>query len=240
MRAVILAGGLGTRLRPYTTTIPKPLMPVGDKPILHVVLRQLKAYGFEHVTIATGHLAELIEAYCRDGSEYGLTIDYFRETEPLGTVGALASIDGLGDDDFLVMNGDVLTDLDYAALLERHRAGGAVATIATRRADVQVPLGVLHFEEDDTSRVSGYSEKPHLHYEASMGVYCFTPGALEHLERGVRLDFPDLVLRLVAAGETVRGWRSEDFWLDIGQPDDYEQAQDDIERLYDRLLPDGA
>jgi len=237
-RAIILAGGLGTRLRPYTVTIPKPLMPVGDRPILDLVLRQLRHHGFEHVTIATGHLAELIEAYCRNGENYDLRIDYFRETEPLGTVGALALIDGL-DEDFLVMNGDVLTDLDYAALLDRHTASDAVATIATRTSKVEVSLGVLHFDTQDDSRLADYSEKPTLEYESSMGVYCFSPQAITHIEPNVRLDFPDHMLRLVAAGEVVRGWRSDDFWLDIGRPEDYEQAQDDYDRLIDRLLPGG-
>lgn len=229
-RAIILAGGMGTRLRPYTVTIPKPLLPIGDRPILDLVLRQLLRHGFERVTIATGHLAELIEAYCGDGSRYGLSIDYHREAAPLGTVGALASIEGL-DGDFLVINGDVLTDLDYGALLERHIADNAVATIATHRRDVQIPLGVMHFDDaGDAERVTDYIEKPAYHYDASMGVYCFAPRVLEHLEPGVRLDFPDLVLRLLERGETVRAWRSAGYWLDVGQPDSYEQAQEDVAR----------
>ncbi|WP_372791642.1 sugar phosphate nucleotidyltransferase [Paraconexibacter sp.] len=237
MRAVILAGGLGMRLRPYTVSIPKPLMPVGDQPIIDVVLRQLAHYGFEHVTIATGHLAEMLEAYCRDGAQYGLKIDYFREDEPLGTVGALASIEGLAGDDFLVMNGDMLTDLDYGALLARHREDDALATIATRLNDVQISLGVLKFAADDDTKLVDYDEKPVLQYEASMGVYCFSPEALKYIEPNVRLDFPDLMLRLIENDESVRGWRSTDFWLDIGRPDDYGQAQDDFVRLRSRLLP---
>src|SRR3954452_3040375 len=146
-RAVILAGGLGTRLRPYTTVLPKPLMPIGDRPILDIVIRQLAAAGFERVTIATGHLAELIEAFFGDGSSYGVPIDYFREGEPLGTVGALALIDGL-DEDFLLMNGDILTDMDLAGLLAKHSDSDAVASIATRVRDVQVSLGVLKMEDD--------------------------------------------------------------------------------------------
>ena len=130
---MILAGGEGTRLRPYTTVLPKPLMPIGDRPVLDIVVRQLKAHGFERITIATGYLAELIEAFFRDGESYGIPIDYYREREPLGTVGALALIDGAADEDVLVMNGDVLTDIDYGALLERHRASDAAATIATKK-----------------------------------------------------------------------------------------------------------
>ena len=133
-RAVVLAGGRGMRLRPYTTVLPKPLMPVGDRPILDIVIRQLKAAGFDRITISTGYLAELIEAFFRDGEQYGIPIDYFREAEPLGTVGALSMIDGIDDDDFLVMNGDVLTDLDYGALFDRHAAGDAAPPSRRRSA----------------------------------------------------------------------------------------------------------
>jgi NDP-mannose synthase len=239
-RAVILAGGLGTRLRPYTTVLPKPLMPIGDRPILDIVIRQLAAAGFERVTIATGYLAELIEAFFGDGSRHGVPIDYFREEEPLGTVGALSLIDGL-DEDFLVMNGDILTDLDYGALLDDHCAGGQSATIAARSRDVQVSLGVMLFDEaDDPTRVTGYVEKPTYSYEVSMGVYCFDPHVREFIPPGHRFDFPDLILRLCDAGEVVRAWRSTDQWFDIGRHDDYEAAQDAFEQLRPRLIPDAG
>ncbi len=237
-RAVILAGGLGTRLRPYTTVLPKPLMPIGDRPVLDVVVRQLHRSGFDRITIATGHLAELIEAFFGDGARFGVSIDYFRESRPLGTVGSLALIDDL-DDDFLVMNGDVLTDIDYGALLEQHVRSDAVATIAVARRSVQISLGVLHFSADgDASRLAGYEEKPVLDYDASMGVYCFSPSAVRHVEPGERLDFPELVQRLLATGEVVRGWRSDAYWLDIGRHEDYEQATEEFERMRSRLIPD--
>lgn len=240
-RAVVLAGGLGTRLRPYTAVLPKPLMPVGDRPILDIVMRQLRGHGVERVTVATGHLAQLIEAFFGDGSAYGLAVDYYREQEALGTVGALALIDGLGDSDepFLVMNGDVLTDLDHAELVRRHRESGAAATIAVTTRTVNVSLGVMHFEDpDDGGRVTDYVEKPSMDYEASMGVYCFSPRALHHIDAGERLDFPDLVLRLVKAGEVVRAWRPDAYWLDIGRHEDYELAMEEFERMRPRLLPD--
>ncbi len=237
-RAVVLAGGKGTRLRPYTTVLPKPLMPVGDRPILDIVVRQLKAAGFERITMATGYLAELIEVFFRNGENYGISIDYFREQEPLGTVGALSMIDGLGESDFLVMNGDVLTDIDYAALLEHHAASGAAATIATKTRDVRIELGVLVFgDPEDRSRLTGYMEKPKVRYEASMGIYCFAPRALAHIERGKPLDFPTLITKLVGVGETVRAHRSDDYWLDIGRHDDYEAALDEFEQVKSRLLP---
>ena len=236
-RAVILAGGLGTRLRPYTTVLPKPLMPVGDRPVLDIVVRQLRRDGFDRITIATGYLAELIEAFFRDGEAYGIPIDYFREEEPLGTVGALALLGDL-DEDFLVMNGDVLTDIDYKGLLAHHSSDGAIATIATHAKEIQISLGVLGFDDAaDPNRLTQYYEKPKIDYEASMGVYCFSPEVIEHIEPGKRLDFPDLMLRLVDRGKTVRAWRSTDFWLDIGRPDDYEEAQEAFERMRDRLIP---
>jgi NDP-mannose synthase len=239
-RAIVLAGGEGTRLLPYTAVIPKPLMPVGDRPVLDIVMRQLAAAGFTHVTVATGYLAELIEAFFRDGEAYGLSIDYFREREPLGTVGALALIEGL-DEPFLVMNGDVLTDLDYAELGRTHVASGAAATIATTTREVEITLGVMRFgDAGEPDRVTDYIEKPQLTYEVSMGVYIFDPRVRQHLDAGERLDFPDLVLRLIAAGEPVRAWRPDAYWLDIGRHDDYELAMREFEEMRERLLPPSA
>jgi NDP-sugar pyrophosphorylase family protein len=236
-RAVVLAGGQGTRLRPYTTVLPKPLMPVGDRPVVDIVLRQLRNAGFDRVTIATGYLAQLIETFCGDGSAYDLRIDYFREDTPLGTVGSLALIEDL-DAPFLVMNGDVLTDMRYDEMFVAHVASGAAATIATTTRTVEVTLGVMRFhDEDDRGRVTDYVEKPTLSYDVSMGVYAFDPRVIRFIEPGVRLDFPDLILRLLAAGEQVRAHRPDAYWLDIGRHDDYEQAMAEFETMRDRLLP---
>jgi NDP-sugar pyrophosphorylase family protein len=234
MRVVLLAGGEGQRLRPYTAVLPKPLMPVGDRPIMDVIVRQLSRAGATRITVATGYLAELIFG---DGSKYGVPIDYFREEKPLGTVGALALLDGL-DGDFMVMNGDVLTDLDYTALFQSHCESGAAATIATQTRQVEISLGVLQFDdESDATRLTGYLEKPRIDYQASMGVYCFSPAAIPHIEPGVRLDFPDLILRLIANGLTVRAWLSKDYWMDIGRHGDYETALDEFDEMRARLLP---
>ena len=236
-RAIVLAGGLGMRLRPYTAVLPKPLMPIGDRPVLDIVIRQLYHHEFQRVTIATGYLAELIEAFFRDGNAYGIPIDYHREHTPLGTAGAIGSLDDL-DGDFLVMNGDVLTDLDYTALMEHHQSTGATATIATISRDVQISLGVLRFTDPhQTDRLTAYDEKPSISYEASMGVYAFSPKVLQYIEPGERLDFPDLIRRLLDAGELVRGYRSECYWMDIGRHEDYETAVDEFERLRSRLIP---
>jgi NDP-mannose synthase len=225
------------RLRPYTTVLPKPLMPVGDRPILDVIIRQLKHQGFDRLTIVTGHLAELIEAFFGSGERHGIPIDYFREDEPLGTVGALSLIGDL-DENFLVMNGDVLTDLPFDGLLDQHVASGAAATIAAHRREVEISLGVLGFDDgSDPERLTGYVEKPTYDYEVSMGVYAFSRRVLDFIEPGTRLDFPDLVLKLIGAGEPVRARRSDDYWLDIGRHDDYETAMEEFERLRDRFLP---
>ena len=239
-RAVVLAGGLGTRLQPYTTVLPKPLMPIGDRPVLDIVVRQLRRSGFERVTIATGHLAELIEAFFGDGSRHGIPIDYFREDKPLGTVGSLALIDGL-DADFLVMNGDILTDLDYGAMLDAHHETGATATVAVTSRIVEIDLGVLEFSDNGMpDRITACVEKPHLEYHASMGVYCFSPRVLRWIEPGQALDFPNLVQRLLDGDELVRGWRSDCYWMDIGRHDDYEQALEDYPRMRGALVPDDA
>ena len=236
-RAVVLAGGLGMRLRPYTAVLPKPLMPIGDRPVLDVVVRQLRHHGFDRITVATGYLAELIEAFFRDGTEYGIAIDYHREHTPLGTAGALAALEGLTEP-FLVMNGDVITDLDYTHLMDTHVQSGATATIATITRDIQVSLGVLHFaDEGQPDRLTSYEEKPHFEFEASMGVYAFSPRALEYLRPDEHLDFPDLIRRLLEGGEAVRAYRSDCYWLDIGRHDDYEQALNEFESMRHRLIP---
>jgi len=226
MRAVILAGGRGTRLLPYTTVFPKPLMPIGDMPILEVVLRQLKDAGITKVTMAVGHLAELLQAFFGDGTRLGLEIGYSREDRPLGTVGPLTLIDGL-QDTFLMMNGDILTTIDYAHLIQTHRASGAVATIATYVRQVKIDFGVL--ETNAADLVREYTEKPVLDYRVSMGIYVFEPGILKYLTQGQYRDFPDLVKTLIADNKPVRSYPFTGYWLDMGRPDDYAKAVEEFE-----------
>lgn len=238
VRAVVLAGGKGTRLRPYTAYLPKPLVPVGDRPILDIVLRQLRRYGFDRVTLTTGYLGGLIEAYFQGGADQGVCLDYFREHEPLGTVGSLAQLHDF-DDDLLVLNGDVLTDLDYRSLYERHKRDGALITVSTCQREVNISLGVLrHDNADDSTRVTSYVEKPAITYEASMGVYCISPAVVDFMTPGEYLDFPTLVHRLLDAGQVVRAVLSDCYWLDIGTLADYERAVEDIDALNARFLPD--
>lgn len=238
MQAVILAGGQGTRLRPYTAVLPKPLMPIGDLPILEIVLRQLRRAGFAEVTLAVSYLAEMIQAYCGDGSRYGLRLRYSRETAALSTAGPLQLVPGL-DGTFLVMNGDLLTTLDYGALVRRHRESGAVATIATHRRSVRIDYGVVEPGADGT--LARYVEKPEYHYQVSMGINVLEPRVLEHIRPGEPLGMPDLMLRLRDAGLKVMTCELPCLWLDIGRMDDYEAALETFRARRAEFLPeDGA
>jgi NDP-sugar pyrophosphorylase family protein len=225
LRAVILAGGRGVRLRPFTVNFPKPLVPLGDTPVVEVLLEKLLAAGVSDVTMTLGHLADLMRAYFsqRTAITSRLNLRFVQESEPTGTAGSLRTVPGL-DQTFLVMNGDLLTDLDFDDLVHHHRKQGAALTIATHRRHVKVDLGVLELGNGD--RVVGYREKPEMFYEVSMGIYVFEPRVLDFIEPGKFLDFPDLVLRLIDAGLPVSGYRTNCLWLDIGRPDDYARAQE--------------
>jgi NDP-sugar pyrophosphorylase family protein len=221
MRAVILAGVRGTRLRPYTTVLPKPLVPVGDRPVLELILHRLATCGFVQVDLCIGHLGELIMAYFADGSRIpaGMSLRYHREDEPLGTAGALRAINDL-DETFLVMNGDIVTDLDFRELLTFHRKREAALTIATMEKEVSLSLGVIEHED---YRVTGYVEKPTLGFPVSMGVYVYEPRVLDVMPPG-RFDFPDVVHLLLRQGERVATYPFSGTWFDIGTRDDHERA----------------
>ncbi len=222
MKAVILAGGKGTRLHPYTASFPKPLMPVGDAPIMERLLRQLYAAGIRDVTVLTGHLAYLIEGYFGDGAALDLTISYVREEQPLGTAGPLRQLTGrLHGEDFLVLNGDLLTDLDFAALAAHHRAHTAVVTVGTYRTVERVDLGVLHL--DASGRLVRYDEKPSYDLDVSMGVYAMSPAVLTRIPNGP-YDMPTLIGDLIASGVPVHSYPHDGLWLDIGRPEDYTRA----------------
>jgi NDP-mannose synthase len=232
MDIVVLAGGTGTRLRPYTTVLPKPLMPVGDMPVLEILLRRLVAAGFTRVNLAVGHLAELIEAYFGDGRRFGLELVYWRESEPLGTAGPLAEMKL--SDRVLVMNGDLLTTLEFAGLVDGHLASAAAATLAVRSREVPIDFGVVHVKGD---AVSAFEEKPVITYDVSMGVYVFEQRVVDLIPHAVHYDFPDLLAAVLERDWPVHAHRSTDFWLDIGRVEDYELALDQFEGLRDALLP---
>lgn len=234
MHAIILAGGKGVRLRPYTTRLPKPLVPIGDEfSILEIVLRQLAQQGFSDVTLAIGYLGDLIRSYVGDGSKWGLRIDYHTEDSPLGTIGPVLHMRDRLPAEFLVMNGDVLTDLDYADLLGNHMRGSAPMTVATYCRQVKVDFGVL------TSRaghIVEFTEKPTLNYQVSMGVYGVSRDTLADYLPGVPLGFDELVLDLLGKRTPPSEYRFDGYWLDIGRPDDYDRANAEFDRLRGTLL----
>ena len=236
MRAVILAGGRGTRLAPYSTLLPKPLMPIGDMPILELLIRQLRRSEVERVTLAVGHLASLVMAYFGTGDRLQIPIDYSQEPEPLGTAGPLRLATGLTNT-FLVLNGDLLTDVDVRTMVAFHRRQQAAATVGVYERETLIDLGVV--EMDGDHRVVGYREKPVHRHLVSMGVYVFEPSVVRHVPSAGRFDLPDLVTALLAAGERVVGYRHTGYWCDIGRPEDYQRAQEEFPSLKTRLL-DGA
>jgi NDP-sugar pyrophosphorylase family protein len=236
MKAVVLAGGKGTRLWPYTRVIPKPLMPIGDMPILEVLLHQVKRAGVDEVILTVGHMAELLRAFFQNGERLGTVIQYSYEQVPLGTAGPLKQIIGL-DKTFLVLNGDVLTTLDFADLLRFHNESQALVTIAMHARKVKIDLGVLQL--DDKHRVTGYIEKPTYDLNVSMGVYVFEPAALEYIPNDQYFDFPDLILKLIEKDQKVVGYSFNGYWQDLGRADDYEQAIQDFEEMKSQFLPEG-
>lgn len=234
MQAVVLAGGLGTRLSPYTTVLPKPLMPIGQMPVLEIIIRQLKRAGFTKIELATGYLSALLEAYFGDGSRWGVEIRYHLERERAGTAGPVALLEGVLDERFLVMNGDVVTDLDFRRFFDVHVESGAVLSAATCERAITLPLGSIVHDED--GRVSDYIEKPTYRFECSAGIYVMNKSVVASIERGRPYDLPDLVRRLIAERAAIRTYPITGFWLDIGTPDDFRKATEE----FDALFPDLA
>jgi NDP-mannose synthase len=236
LRAVILAGGVGSRLKPFTFTIPKPLVPIGEMPIIEILIRQLAAKGFDHISISVGHMAALIRAVCGDGSQWSVAIDYVEEEDPLGTAGGLALLQDLGDSPFLVVNGDTLTDLDFSQAVLSHPLDAGI-TICTTARQVEVDFGVLEVDQDGL--LVAYREKPSLGYIVSMGVYVISPWVVgAHVSAGERLDMPDLIDDLLSAGHPVRTFDSGAYWLDLGRIDDLERGDSAFRSERARFLPE--
>lgn len=233
MRAIILAGGKGTRLKPYTTLIPKPLVPVGNAmPILEVIIRQLTRQGYSRITITVNHLAELIRAFFGDGRKWGVSIDYSVEDKPLGTIAPLTLIDDLPED-FLVMNGDILCDLDYGAFFRHHRAKRNSVTVSTYARDSRIDFGVIERGRDN--RITGFREKPVYHFEVSMGIYCINKRVVRALPKGRPYSFDDLMLDGIRKGEKYMAKPFRGFWLDIGRPEDYDYCNENFEKIKRRI-----
>jgi NDP-mannose synthase len=231
-RAVILAGGRGTRLHPFTITLPKPLVPVGDQPILEIVIRQLTASGFSHVTLAVNHQADIIRAYFGDGARWNVKIDYSIEQKPLSTMAPLRLIPDLPDD-FLVMNGDVLTDLAFDHFLDEHRRGSELFTIAAAAREQTIDYGVLQTGAD--GYLSGFEEKPKTPYCVSMGVYGVNKNVLGLIPHDQSFGFDQLMLKMIGERQRVRIAMHDGYWLDIGRPDDYQKALEDWPTLRTKL-----
>ena len=235
MHAILMAGGKGTRLRPYTAVLPKPLVPIGEMSILELVLKQLRHYNFSRVTICVGHKAELIMAVVGDGDRFGLSIDYVREERPLGTIGALKLVPDVGES-FLVMNGDICTNLPFDVVLQEHVKAGSLATIATYRRREAIEFGVLDIDRE-TSRVVGFREKPIYDFSVCMGVNAFRRDVMTLIPDDQYFGFDMLLDRLLADHCDVRSYAFEGRWLDIGRVDDYERMIDDFAQNPKLYLP---
>jgi len=229
MKVVILAGGRGTRLKPYTMVFPKPLMPIDDKPILEIIIRQLKSQGLKDIIITVGYLGELIMNFFGNGSKFGVNIEYSKEDQPMGTAGGLGLIKDDLTDTFLMINGDTLTTLNYSELIDYHNRNGSIATIALKRREIYVDFGVVELDNENTIR--DYIETPTMSHLVSMGVYVFKPDVLKYIKSNEQMDFPDLIKTLISHGEDVKGFIFDGYWLDIGRPEDYERANKEIDQI---------
>lgn len=232
-RAVILAGGKGTRLRPYTVVLPKPLMPIGEFPILEVIIRQLVRHGFDHVTMAVNHQAEIIKAFFQDGQKWGVKIDYSLEDRPLSTMAPLRLIPDLPEN-FLVMNGDILTDLSFSDLHEEHVSKNNIFTISSYVREQKIDYGVL--QTDASGYLAGFTEKPKKQYLVSMGVYMASRRIMDFIPEGKAYGFDNLMLDLIQSKQPASVRKFNGYWLDIGRPDDYMQAIEEFEQMKSRFL----
>jgi NDP-sugar pyrophosphorylase family protein len=239
MQALILAGGKGTRLHPYTTVIPKPLMPVGDYPILEIIIRQLKLAGVEEVILAVGHMSQLFQAFFQDGERFGLKISYSFESQALGTAGPIALVIDRSSDDFLVLNGDLLTTLSYSNLFRYHKEMKAAATIGMYRREVNIDFGII--ESNEENRLVRYVEKPTYHFNVSMGINVLNSSSVKpYLTPGEYLDIPTLLMRMCEDHLPVVCYKEPCYWLDIGRVDDYRVANEIFEANRSEFFPDAS
>ena len=232
-KVVILAGGEGRRLNPYTIVLPKPLMPVGNLPILEIIVKQLKKYQLKDITLAVGYLGNLIQSFFGDGGKFGVKMTYSLEEKPLGTMGPLSLIPGLKKT-FMVMNGDLLTTINYKKLITYHLSRKPIATIAVQKREIETDYGVLEYNKN--YELTKYREKPRLPYQVSMGIYIFEPEILDYIPRNKKFDFPELMNLLLKKGEKVSVYPSSDFWLDIGRHEDYRRALEEFEKIKAKIF----
>lgn len=224
-RAILLAGGLGTRLKPYTITLPKPLVPIGDRPIMEIIIEKLVSYEFDHITLAVNHQSDLIKAYFQDGKKFNVYIDYILETKPLGTMGPLSNIDDLPDN-FLVMNGDVLTDLNFNNFYNFHVQNNNIFTISSFNRVQLIDFGVLNI--NDNNDLINIQEKPKYNFEVSMGIYMLNKEVLNYIPKNEFFNFDILMKKLIDSNKCPNVLKHSGTWLDIGRPSDYEMANDNL------------
>jgi NDP-mannose synthase len=225
-RAIILAGGKGTRLKPYTIALPKPLVPIGDEPILEIIIKQLIQHGFDHITITVNHLADIIRAFFGNGEKWGIKIDYSLESKPLSTMGPLSLIKDLPED-FLIMNGDVLSDINFSDLISYHKTNKSIFTVSSFKREQKSDYGVLEIGQN--RKLTGFKEKPVVEYDVSMGIYIANKKILDYIPYNNAYGFDDLMLDLIADNNPAHIVRHNGYWLDIGRPDDYAKACEDID-----------
>lgn len=233
MRAVILCGGKGTRLRPYTIVLPKPLMPISEYPILEIIVRQLAHHGFDRVTMAVNHHAKIIQAFFGNGDSWGIKIDYSIESHPLSTMGPLHLIKDLPDN-FLVMNGDILTDLNFQDFMAYHTNNTNNFTVAAFERVLKSEYGVLRVNEFDA--LCGFEEKPEFRFDVSMGIYAINRSILQYIPVNQPYGFDNLMFDLLADATSVSIMKYSGYWLDIGRHEDYQQAIDEFDAMKGRFL----
>jgi NDP-sugar pyrophosphorylase family protein len=231
--AVIMAGGEGLRLRPFTHTIPKPLLPIGRKPVAQLIIERLAQCGIHDVIMALGYRSDLIQAFFQSGEQFGVRIRYFTDPTKLGTAGALAYLNDLNNEPFLVTNGDIIADIDYGEFVRSHGESGAIMSVAVREATVPIPYGVVEIEDGMVTRIV---EKPAYSYRFNAGIYALSPAARQLVPKGQPFDMTDLINAAIAAGETVRAVTLPGFWFDLARVDDFEKALQEIETRYPHLL----
>jgi len=227
-RAIILAGGKGTRLKPYTIALPKPLVPIGDVPILEIIIKQLKKAGFSHITITLNHMGEIIQAFFGNGDKWDIKIDYTFENKPLSTMGPLSLITDLPDN-FLVMNGDVLTDINYSDFYEFHLNNNNLFTIASHRRKEKIDYGVLNIDKE--SNLIKFEEKPSFDFLVSMGIYMVNNKVNDIIPKDTFFGFDHLMEKLITDKNYPKVYEYSGYWLDIGRPSDYEKAINDINNI---------
>jgi mannose-1-phosphate guanylyltransferase len=233
MKAVILAGGKGKRLRPYTLVLPKPLMPVGDQPVIEMLLKWLRRNGVREVIITIGYLGHLIRSLCKDGSQWGVDITYSEEKEPLGTVGPLFPLRDQLDETFLVLNGDLITDLNLRSLACCHRENNGILTVAITEKKIKLELGVI---ENWNGCIKDFKEKPETVFQVSMGIYCMEPDVLDLIPRGVPFGFDNLVYVMLEGSMPIYVYHHKGYWMDIGIEEDFLHAQEVVMNNRTRIL----